>query len=119
MLLSELGNIDGKAVFLYIGSGLGNIVAQVVLATEAYRVLGIEAREEVQRAGIDAINRSPYAWAIRERAPFISKNVSDSRLATYSPLAESTVVYWNNVLFEARVVEHVKNELCTMANIRY
>ncbi|POM76257.1 Histone methylation protein [Phytophthora palmivora] len=119
MLLAELGNIDGQDVFLDIGSGLGNIVAQVVLATDVYRVMGIEAREEVQRAGIDAINRSSYAWAFRERAPFISKDVSDIRLATNSPFAEATVVYWNNVLFEPRVVEHVKNELCTMANIRY
>ncbi|POM61318.1 Histone methylation protein DOT1 [Phytophthora palmivora] len=119
MLLTGLGNIDDQDVFLDIGSGLGNNVAQVVLAVEVYRVMGIEAREEVQRASIDVINRSPNAWAFRERFPFISKDVSDIWLATNSPFAESTVVYWNNVLFEPWVVEHVKNELCTMTNIRY
>ncbi|POM60612.1 Histone methylation protein [Phytophthora palmivora] len=46
-------------------------------------------------------------------------DVSDIRLATNSPFAEATVVYWNNVLLEPRVVEHVKNKLCTMANICY
>ncbi|KAF4035896.1 Histone methylation protein DOT1 [Phytophthora infestans] len=119
MLLREVGDMDSRDIFMDIGSGFGNVVAQVVLATDIYRAIGVEIQESVQRAGIDAINGSPYAWALRERAVFVCKPVEDIRLSSDSPFAEATVVYWNNVLFQPPVVEHVKEQLRQMVDIRF
>ncbi|KAF1772928.1 S-adenosyl-L-methionine-dependent methyltransferase [Phytophthora cactorum] len=57
ILLSELGGIDDRDIFVDIGSGLGNAEALVVLSTNIYRAVGIEAQEQVQTAGIQAINK--------------------------------------------------------------
>ncbi|OWZ18395.1 Histone methylation protein [Phytophthora megakarya] len=60
MLLAEL-DIDNHDIFMDIGAGLGNVVAQVVLQTKVYRAIGIECREDVLRAGTKAISTCHYA----------------------------------------------------------
>ncbi|KAF4033708.1 Histone methylation protein DOT1 [Phytophthora infestans] len=97
MLLDEMEDINDRDIFVDIGSGLGNVVAQVVLSTNVYRAVGIEPQQHGQTAGIQAINQSLFAWAFRDRAPFICKDVRDMRLGSMSPFAEVTIVYWNNI----------------------
>ncbi|KAF1795881.1 S-adenosyl-L-methionine-dependent methyltransferase [Phytophthora cactorum] len=104
ILLSELG---ASMIATYFG-----------LSTNIYRAVGIEAQEQVQTAGIQAINKSLYARAFRDRAPFICKYIRDIRLASTSPFAEVTIVYWNNVVFKPSVTEHVKQQLQDMADVR-
>ncbi|GMF57713.1 unnamed protein product [Phytophthora fragariaefolia] len=49
-LLNE-PTIDSSDLFLDIGAGLGNIVAHVVIGTNAYKAVGIELRADARKAG--------------------------------------------------------------------
>ncbi|KAE8890928.1 hypothetical protein PF003_g24877 [Phytophthora fragariae] len=46
-LLRELGGICESDVFLDTGSGVGNVVVQVVLATNVAKALGVEVRQDL------------------------------------------------------------------------
>ncbi|KAG3102713.1 hypothetical protein PC122_g2134 [Phytophthora cactorum] len=87
--------------------------------TKVYRTIGIESRQDVLRAGLDAMNSSPFAMTFQERAPLSCKDVRDIRLSIEAPFADATIVFWNNLLFQQDVIELVKEELYAMANIRF
>ncbi|KAL3668151.1 hypothetical protein V7S43_007014 [Phytophthora oleae] len=75
-LLEEVAVVGGHDIFVDIGAGLGNLVAQVILQTQVHRAIGIEIREDVQRAGVDAVNKSLYWRAFQERASFICQDIT-------------------------------------------
>lgn len=117
-LLEELGPIDEHDIFLDIGAGVGNIVAHVALATTASMIIGIELRDDIHRVGVQMMARSSYAHRFRDRMIMVCKNVADIRLSYTPPYAFATIVCWNNILFEPKVVEYVKDQLCGMASVR-
>ncbi|KAG3109237.1 hypothetical protein PI125_g11124 [Phytophthora idaei] len=55
----------------------------------------------------------------QERAPLSCKDVKDIRLSIEAPVADATIVFWNNLLFQQDVIELVKKDLCAMANILF
>ncbi|KAG3015423.1 hypothetical protein PC119_g11766 [Phytophthora cactorum] len=69
-ILRELGDVNARDVFFDIGAGLGNVVAQVVLATKVHR----------KRSG--------------------SSDVTGLRFSGMPPYAQATILFWNNILFE-------------------
>ncbi|POM57923.1 Hypothetical protein PHPALM_37503 [Phytophthora palmivora] len=101
-------------MFLDIGSGVGNIVAQVVLSIGVYKALGIELRSDIYHLGMDMMMKSAFTGRLVERAQFFCQDVSKLRISYTPPFADATIVYWNNVLFDPSVIEFVKNELCGM-----
>ncbi|EGZ06561.1 hypothetical protein PHYSODRAFT_353125 [Phytophthora sojae] len=110
-LLAEVGPLDGRDLFLDIGAGIGNVVAQVALGTTVYQAIGIELREDIHSLGAEMI--------LRERTSLFRNDVAAVPIAYTPPFADSTVVYWNNVLFDTPVIEHVKDQLCGMTMIRF
>lgn len=52
-LLAEVGPLDGRDLFLDIGAGIGNVVAQVALGTTVYQAIGIELREDIHSLGAE------------------------------------------------------------------
>ncbi|KAE9081180.1 hypothetical protein PF010_g22089 [Phytophthora fragariae] len=50
-LLAELDPLDGRDLFLDIGAGVGNVVAQVAPGTNVYQAIGIELREDIHTLG--------------------------------------------------------------------
>ncbi|KAF4037965.1 hypothetical protein GN244_ATG09924 [Phytophthora infestans] len=95
----------------YISAGLGNVVIQVVLATNVSIAIGIEAREDVQNIDVDMIARSPYVRRIDERVELIWKDITGLSLSRVEPYAQATIVFWNNILFEGVTTEFVKCDL--------
>ncbi|KAE9301543.1 hypothetical protein PF008_g22725 [Phytophthora fragariae] len=118
MLLAELA-VDTDDMFLDIGAGVGNVVAQVALGTSAYLSIGIELRTDIHALGTRMMAESAYAARQRERTLFACRNVVDIALSREKPCANATIVLWNNLLFEQSVIEHVKDQLCGMAMIRF
>ncbi|POM81271.1 Histone methylation protein [Phytophthora palmivora] len=116
-LLEEVDVVDGD-VFVDIGAGLGNVVAQLILQTQVQRAIGIEIREDIQPAGVDAMKNSLYYLAFQERTSFICRDVTDIQLPHEFPFAYATVVYWCNILFEQKVIEKVKVQLISMSTVR-
>ncbi|KAE9088043.1 hypothetical protein PF005_g20579 [Phytophthora fragariae] len=118
VLLRELGEIDASDVFLDIGSGLGNVIAQVVLATKISKAIGVEVRADVYRLGVEMIARSPHGRQVNERAELYCKDITGLCISRLPPYELATIVFWNNILFESVTIEHVKRELTDMLQAR-
>ncbi|GMF26778.1 unnamed protein product [Phytophthora fragariaefolia] len=117
-LLRELGGITAHDVFFDFGSGLGNVVVQVALATKVSKAIGIDIRDDVQDLGVDMIARSPYGERLREQTKFMRSDITGLRFSRIDPYAQATIIFWNNILFEAVTVEFVKRELSELAKVR-
>ncbi|POM79143.1 Hypothetical protein PHPALM_3245 [Phytophthora palmivora] len=117
LLLEEVDVVDGD-VFVDIGAGLGNVVAQLILQTQVQRAIGIGIREDIQRAGVNAMKNSLFYQAFQERASFIYRDVTDIQLPHEFPFADATVVYWSNILFKQKVIEKVKAQLILISTVR-
>ncbi|GMF49725.1 unnamed protein product [Phytophthora fragariaefolia] len=116
-LLRELGGITAHDVFFDIGSGLGNVVVPVALATKVSKAIGIDIRDDLQDLGVDMIARRPYGERLRERTKFMCSDITGLRFSRIDPHAQATIIFWNNILFEAVTVEFVKRELSELAKV--
>ncbi|ETP31187.1 hypothetical protein F442_19932 [Phytophthora nicotianae P10297] len=113
-LLRELGGLDRSDSFLDIGSGVGNVVAQVALATSVNKVIGVEIRRDLYDLGMKMMAKSTRSRRLLERVQLVCQDIVDMHISTTPPYADVTVVFWNNILFEPQVVEIVKEELSGM-----
>ncbi|EGZ16981.1 hypothetical protein PHYSODRAFT_502861 [Phytophthora sojae] len=57
-MLIEEANIQVNDVFLDAGSGVGNVLAQIALQTQAFRVVGIEIQRDLAARGMELIASS-------------------------------------------------------------
>ncbi|GMF39070.1 unnamed protein product [Phytophthora fragariaefolia] len=119
VLLQELGDVDSSDVFLGIGSGLGNVIAQVVLATKMSKAIGVEVRADIYRLGVEMIARSPHGRQVNERAELYCKDIAGLCISRLPPYELATIVFWNNLLFEPVTIEYVKRELADMLRARF
>eukprot|EP00644_Phytophthora_capsici_P006817 jgi/Phyca11/103478/e_gw1.8.447.1 len=99
-LLRELGGLDRSDIFLDIGSGLGNVVAQVALATSVNKAIGIEIRRDLYELGMKMMAKSARSRRLLGRVQLVCHDIADMRISTTPPYADVTVVFWNNLLFE-------------------
>ncbi|GMF42326.1 unnamed protein product [Phytophthora fragariaefolia] len=119
VLLQELGDVDSSDVFLDIGSGLGNVIAQVVLATKMSMAIGVEMRADIYRLGVEMIARSPHGRQVNERAEIYCKDIAGLCISRLPPYELATIVFWYNLLFEPVAIEYVKRELADMLRVRF
>ncbi|KAL3661210.1 hypothetical protein V7S43_013817 [Phytophthora oleae] len=117
-LLRELSGLDENDIFLDIGAGVGNVVALVALATNVDKASGIEVRRNLYELGAKIMSSSANSDRLLERAQLICQDIVDMPFSRTPPCADATVVYWNNLLFDPRVIECVKEELSGMFLLR-
>ncbi|KAF1784775.1 S-adenosyl-L-methionine-dependent methyltransferase [Phytophthora cactorum] len=96
---------------------LENVVTRVALGTDIFYAIGIELRGNIHKVGEKMIYRSLYGPAY-DRSQFYCKEVAGIKLAFTPPFADARIVFWNNILFEPRVVEFAKDQLCKLFVIR-
>lgn len=95
---------------------MGNMVVQVVLATNVAKPLGVEVPQGLNDLGMKMISKSVNAKRLLERSQLVCKDIMD--ISITPPYADATVVLWNNLLFEPRVIEFVKEDLSGMFLLR-
>eukprot|EP00644_Phytophthora_capsici_P005337 jgi/Phyca11/96254/e_gw1.1.1318.1 len=85
--IQRINPIQSRDVFLDIGSGVGNVVAQFALSTKVRACIGIEIRRV-------------YA-----------EDVNQIDLSLTYPFSSATIVLANNLRFEPSTTLHITNEL--------
>ncbi|GMF30700.1 unnamed protein product [Phytophthora fragariaefolia] len=92
-LLRELGGLCETDVFVDIGSGVGNVVVQVVLATNVAKALGVEVRQDLNDLGMKMIAKSVNSKRLLERSQLVCQDIMDMRISVMPPYADATVVF--------------------------
>lgn len=114
--------VDATAadVFVDVGSGVGNVVAQVALQTRVRKSIGIEIRRELCARARQLVHSCAVAdeRQLRTRVTFVCGDAVRVCVATRRPMNECTVVYLNNVLFQAETNAHLSAELCALPRAR-
>lgn len=103
-------------VFVDIGSGVGNVVAQVALESLAKSVLGLEVREDVSTLGTRLINASTSNYRQLRKARIIQGDVQSA--TAYASLASATVLYCHNTVFSDGANLALEQLVCTLTNLR-
>jgi hypothetical protein len=100
-LLTIVGPIGPSDVFLDVGSGLGNIVCQVLLQTDAQKAIGMEKQRAVLELGESTVNKWQHTHRVLKNAEFHEGDVRAyvDELPEYA--LDTTIVYSNNVRFRA------------------
>lgn len=108
---ADVGTSD---VFVDVGSGVGNVVAQVALQTRARKCVGVEIRRELCVRGQMLMGRCEFRAHLLPRVVIVCGDAADVCVAAKRPMNESTVVYLNNILFQATTNAHLTAQLCAL-----
>ena len=114
--LIEACQFTPSDTFLDVGSGIGNVVAQVALQTQVKLAVGLEVRACVASMGQDLI-------AVRQAGDLsqLKKSkiiVGDIRTTDTASFANATVLYSNNLLFTPSSNLAIHRVCCTLKSLR-
>ncbi|KAE9258174.1 hypothetical protein PR003_g35182, partial [Phytophthora rubi] len=99
-MLAAMEPLHASDVFLDIGAGIGNVLAQVALTTTVRRCIGVEVRAELCSLAIRQIRQHTDAYPQLRKVAMKAADVRDVLLSTQPPTSEATVIFANYFLFE-------------------
>lgn len=104
-------------VFLDVGSGVGNVITQVVLQTAVARAIGIEIRTDVASLGSLAILEATTQYPRLSRASNRQGDVLQLAM-DWSDVLDTTVLYANNFVFTPEASHAVHHLCCVLPGLR-
>ncbi|KAE8966756.1 hypothetical protein PF005_g30344 [Phytophthora fragariae] len=114
VVINIIGTVRADDVFLDIGCGIGNIVAQFALQTAAQRCLGIEIRPQLCHLSCQLINRYALVQPLLKKVVLLEGNAKDCGISAHALLCQAPIVYLNSFLFVDDVKMLVLQELCAL-----
>ncbi|POM76085.1 Histone methylation protein DOT1 [Phytophthora palmivora] len=99
-MLEALGTLSDRDVFLDVGAGISNVLAQVALTTKVSKCIGVE--------------RSSDTYPLLRKVFLKAADVRDLVLSKQPPTCEATIVFANYFLFEETAKLVVATELSGM-----
>ena len=116
-IIRSVGPITCDDVFLDVGSGIGNIVAQFAMETSVGLSIGLEIRKDlVEIAKRRIMSSAPNVLQLK-RTQFIA---GDLRKVDFSalPLANTTIIWSSNVLYEPLTNLSLEKMICSLSRLR-
>lgn len=99
-LLAAIPDINPKDTFADIGSGIGNVLAQVALETYASTCIGIEVREDSVREAKKILKQHSGAHSLLRKVIVECGDICAPRWKTLMNMHTATILYANNVVFK-------------------
>lgn len=96
--LIGLCNLHPDDVFVDVGSGIGNIVAQVAIQTTAKLVIGLEMRAELVCLSRQLVADGKRAFPALSRIKLVEGDIAAEEVGE-SVITQATVIFANNLLF--------------------
>ena len=109
----DIGELD---VFADIGSGVGNVVAQVALETFAQTVIGVEIRSDLAGLGESLMKKQTSIYPSLNKIKIYPQDICNVDIVNDSIFQRITVLYCHNTLFKPEVL-HVLEYIC--CRLRY
>lgn len=111
----DLGSND---IFADIGSGTGNIIAQVLLQSPVLKCYGLEIRQDLANKSRNAFHASAPEFPRLHMATIITGDILRLSITAKSLLKEATVVFSNNVAFQPEANLKLIDLLCSSDNLQ-
>jgi hypothetical protein len=118
MKMIEAMNVKPTDIFGDIGSGAGNILAQIALQTQVQRCIGLEIREELADRSIATLRSFYQAFPQLSRVVIYSGDITNLTPQARTELETCTILYCNNYVFAPRDSQAVQDFILTSRNAR-
>lgn len=105
-------------VFVDVGSGIGNVIAQVALESCAKQAIGVEVRSDIARLGQRLMDVAREASLPRLAATTVIVGDIRDVMQDLGGVANATVLFSNNFLFSPRSNLALHSICCTLPNLR-
>ena len=115
--LIEVCRLTSDDVFVDVGSGIGNVVAQVALESDVALVVGIEIRRSLATRGASLISRFSTRYARLKHVTIIPEDVC-SVDATTEPWLRVSVLFCHNTLFVPHAQLRLEALCCALPKLR-
>ncbi|KAE9029632.1 hypothetical protein PR001_g11484 [Phytophthora rubi] len=117
-MMDALEPLTERDIFLDVGAGIGNVLAQVALATKVSKCIGVEVRGELCSLGTERMLRNVDMYPLLRKVFLKSADVRNLLLSAQPPTCDATIIFVNNFLFEETAKIFVARELSDMTNVR-
>ncbi|KAG7379820.1 hypothetical protein PHYPSEUDO_008088 [Phytophthora pseudosyringae] len=117
-IIKVVGQVERDDIFLDVGAGLGNVVTQFALQSNARQCLAIEKRRNVAQRGSECIRSHASRLLLLHKAQLIHGDVLDTPLSSSSPFQDASIIFLNDFLFEKAAKIVVVEELSRMRRAR-
>ncbi|KAF1785578.1 histone H3-K79 methyltransferase [Phytophthora cactorum] len=112
-VLTIIGPITANDIFLDVGCGIGNIVAQFALQTPVRS--GVQLRSDLWHLGCQLISRFSKVKPLLKKGILLQGDAKDGGLSLRPPFCDATIVYLNSFLFIDDVKALLLRELCALS----
>ena len=100
-ILQALGDVNHNDRFADIGSGIGNILAQVALESPVRMCFGIDCQTKVVKVGKKIIREALHQFPELAKVSMSAEDITAPKWHTEVHLRACTILYSNNLLFES------------------
>ena len=111
----DIGEVD---VFADIGSGVGNVVAQVALETFAQTVIGVEIRSDLAGLGESLMKKQTSIYPALQKIKIYPQDICNVDIMNDNIFQRITVLYCHNTLFKPEVLHVLENICCRLPYLR-
>jgi tRNA G46 methylase TrmB len=116
--LIEAFELTSEDVFVDIGSGVGNVVAQVALHTSIKMAIGVEIRAELAHQGRILMEQNYTNYPQLKKVQIYPKDICDIDIENDQSFQNATVVFCHNTLFRPEVHLEVEKVCCRLPHLR-
>jgi hypothetical protein len=110
--------LTSRDTFVDVGSGIGNVVAQVALETNVSAVIGVEIREELARHGETLMKEHTQRHPQLKKVTIYPQDICAVDIACDARFRESTVLFCHNTLFKPEVLLELEKICCSLPSLR-
>ncbi|KAG3159936.1 hypothetical protein PI126_g7156 [Phytophthora idaei] len=102
-MIKALGPLSKHDIYLVVGTGIDNVLAQVALTTCVSKCIGVEVRPELCALGAQHIQRHADSSPLLRKVVMKAADVRDVLLSVQSPTCEATIIFTTYFLFKESV----------------
>jgi len=103
--------LNSSDVFVDVGSGVGNVVAQVALETNVGTALGVEIRTELARQGSSLMEQNYNRYSQLRKVKIYPQDICAVDVENDYEFKKVTVLFCHNTVFKPEVL-HVLEQIC-------
>ena len=114
----EACKLRNDDVFLDVGSGIGNVVAQIAIQTGICCSIGIEIREDIANLGKQLMQRMESRYPRLARVHVLTEDIRNVDIHGNELIQKVSILYSHNTLFTPEAALALETMCCNLPKLR-